>query len=88
MTRQRLLARVAPVTIRLSTEAICERCGIPFNLTSSYPDSTQCEGCRPTKTPVLDILNLSDHGLTAREIADELDITVHVVHSHLRRNPA
>jgi len=88
MTRQRLLARVAPVTVRLSTEAICPRCGIPFNTAKPRAENPLCLDCRPNDSPVVDILNLHDNGLTARQISDELDITVHVVHSHLRRNPA
>jgi len=87
MTRQRLLARVAPVQPLLYGDVICDRCGIRFRCEhkADRDGFTQCRDCRPCHTPAQDILNLHDNGWTNRHIANELEISIHSVRYHLRK---
>ena len=91
MTRQRLLARVAPVSQPLGArDFICARCGIPFSLQRPTRDRReQCTDCRHGPTGnTYEILQLADAGWTPEDIATELGMDPKYVRLIIRRNPA
>jgi len=89
MTRQRLLARVAPVSEPLPFgNVICNRCGKRFATDIARAGHTQCPSCRPApRGHTYEILQLADAGWEPKDIATELGIHAKYVRLIIRSNP-